>query len=81
MLAVRRGDAPELPAPARSWLALCRRDYKVTLTELDEQGHELLSALLAGGEVRVDERVHAWAEAGFFRSVRVRAQPAEEAIR
>lgn len=83
MLAVRRGERPELPAaePARSWLALSRRDYGVTLTALDSRGHQCLGALAAGADLRraaaaadlsepdAWSRLRDWADRGFFRTV------------
>jgi hypothetical protein len=82
LLAARRGEAPELPPPRDTWIALARRDYVVTVTELDEPGHAVLEALLAGAsaeqaaqaadlaseEMRL--RMRDWAGRGFFRAVR-----------
>jgi len=48
LVAVRRGEHPPLPAPRRCWLAVSRRDYVVTITELDATAAALLSQLTAG---------------------------------
>jgi hypothetical protein len=48
LAAVRAGEAPPLPPPARTCLAVSRRDYVVTITELDLPGHRLLNELAAG---------------------------------
>ncbi len=48
LVAVRRGEDPPLPAPAASFMAVSRRDWVVTITELDATGHALLRELLAG---------------------------------
>ncbi len=48
LVAVRRGEDPQLPAPAASFMAVSRRDWVVTITELDAAGHALLRELLAG---------------------------------
>lgn len=60
---VRRGGEPALPAAAASFVAVHRQDYTVRLHELDREGHELLTAALAGhgGEYRPQ-----WVELGFF---------------
>jgi hypothetical protein len=81
LLAARRGERPELPPPGRTWIALCRRDYAVTLAELDAPGHQLLGALAAGADLRQAAaaarlgtgdawaRLREFAARGFFRSV------------
>lgn len=78
LLAARRGEAPELPSPRATWLALSRRDYVVTITELDEPGHTLLAGLVAGAGLgraagltseQVSTRMREWAGLGFFRAV------------
>lgn len=98
LLAVRRGEHPELPGePRPTWLALSRRDYAVTLTELDAPGHELLGALIGGstldqaatgaGLTPADAwtRLRDFTTSGFFRRVTpgpaTRPRPAEEAVR
>jgi hypothetical protein len=73
--AVRRGERPALPGPAAGFLALCRRDWVVTLTELSPAQHAVLAAVLEGGG-RVDRQVstatltwlRAFAAQGFFRA-------------
>ncbi len=45
MLAARREQNPELPAPADSFVALTRRDYRVRLYELPAPQYALLHAL------------------------------------
>jgi hypothetical protein len=89
LLAVRSGGDPPLPAPGSSRLALSRRDYVVTITELDASGHALLSALMDGIPLRgaavaagleADEarrRTRDWTEQGYFLS----ADPIQEALR
>jgi hypothetical protein len=52
LIAVRRGDAPQLPAAQQTYLAFSRRDYVVTITELDGGGHALLSELADGASDR-----------------------------
>lgn len=78
MLAARRGDGPPLPGPKPTWLALSRRDYRATLTELNERSHVLLAALVAGAPLTDAARVAGvpplravdlardWSERGFF---------------
>ncbi len=46
--AMRRGEQPEIPAAADSWLAITRRNYIVRRHELTRPQYELLSALIAG---------------------------------
>lgn len=46
--AVRRGEEPEIPAPAPTWVAVTRRDYIVRRHDLTERQFVLLSALAAG---------------------------------
>jgi hypothetical protein len=58
VLAVRRGDHPELPAPRPTWAALVRRDYVVTLVPLDECRFAVLEALIAGSTVWGVARAH-----------------------
>jgi hypothetical protein len=89
---VRRGGEPPLPAPAESFVAVCRRDYVVTLTPLDATEHALLSALLRG--VRVEAAgsgagltpieawrlVRLWADAAFFQSLKPSNPASEERV-
>lgn len=73
--AVRRGERPSLPGPAAGFLAVCRHDWVVTLTELTPGQHAVLAAVL-DGEGLVDDQVpattltwlRAFATQGFFRS-------------
>jgi hypothetical protein len=81
MLAVRRGDDPPLPPAGESFVALGRRDYVVTLTELDRAAFMLLGALARGASVARAAHVAAlepsaawsllrdWAERGFFSAI------------
>lgn len=75
--AVRAGEAPPPPAPAPSFLALCRRRYVVTFTELDERGHALLAALARGEPLPAGEEARrlaaAWTRSGFFSAIKERA--------
>jgi hypothetical protein len=82
--AARRGQEPELPAPAETFLAMNRRDYVVTTIELSAAQHALLSGLLEGqtidqslrraGASLPDEQqqliacVEKWSKQGFFLS-------------
>lgn len=74
LTAVTRGEHPELPDPAETFIVLVRRDYVVRLTELDRSGFAVLSAIAAGtpvglaGADRVWELVLGWAGQGFFRA-------------
>jgi hypothetical protein len=45
---MRKGEKPELPAPADSYLAMSRRDYVVCFHELDLHQHNLLTAVTSG---------------------------------
>lgn len=47
-VAVRAGQNPPMPAPAEVWLALARKNFVVTVTELDEPRFRLLAALRDG---------------------------------
>jgi hypothetical protein len=49
--AMRRGEKPDLPELAPSWLAVTRREYVVRRHDLTEQQFMLLSALAAGESV------------------------------
>ena len=80
--AARRDQEPELPAPAETFLAMNRRDYVVTTSELSVTQHALLSGLLEGQTVgqslqrarasSADERegliacLETWSTQGFF---------------
>jgi hypothetical protein len=57
LVAVRRGEKPPLPQRGPVFEAVSRRDYVVTITELDARGHALLVRLLAG--VPVDSAARA----------------------
>jgi hypothetical protein len=48
LVAVRRGEHPRLPGPRRTLIAVGRRDYVVTITDLGLAGHRLLEELSAG---------------------------------
>jgi hypothetical protein len=48
---VRRGETPEIPSSAPSYLALTRRDYVVRRHPLDKAQYELLAVLQNGGTV------------------------------
>lgn len=82
--AVRHGDHRRpLPARARTRLALYRRDYTVTTTELDAEPWWLLAVLVTGNGPRaagqaarmtareVAEWVRHWAERGLFVAITV----------
>lgn len=49
--AVRRGEAPLLPAPAPCYIALVRRDYVTRTVPLSEAHYAFLTAMLAGSGV------------------------------
>jgi hypothetical protein len=75
--AVRDGLRPSPPGIHPIWLALSRRDYVVTTTELTPAAHRFLSALIAGASVRVAageaeldpgvaaDLLHGWAATGW----------------
>ncbi|HEX8065804.1 MAG TPA: DNA-binding domain-containing protein [Thermoleophilaceae bacterium] len=66
--AVRRGGDPPLPEPGESFLALCRRDYVVTMTPLDARQHAALERLVRGEPLGSDwPLVRRFADAGFLR--------------
>jgi hypothetical protein len=81
MLAVRRGDDPPLPPPGESFVALSRRNYDVTLTELDGAGFALLHVLMRGASIGAAARAAAldpgtawvrlreWVECGLFSAI------------
>ncbi|MBX9728482.1 MAG: DNA-binding domain-containing protein [Sphingopyxis sp.] len=50
--AVRRGEAPLLPAPEPSHVALVRRDYLTRTVPLSEAHHAFLAAMLEGCSVK-----------------------------
>ncbi len=56
LVAVRRGERPPPPAPRQSFVALSRRDYVVTITQLTASGHLLLGALRAGASLATASR-------------------------
>jgi hypothetical protein len=81
--AARRGQEPELTAPAETFLAMNRRDYVVTTYELSATQRALLSDLLEGqtvdqslrraGASLPDQRqliacIEKWSKQGFFRN-------------
>lgn len=79
--AVRRGEDPPLPAPGESFVAISRRDWVVTLTELRPREHDALAALAAGEQLEgaagiagsgVPELWHLvrdWAGRGFLQAI------------
>jgi hypothetical protein len=85
--AVRRGEEPPLPLPAPSFVAVCRREFAVTLTPLEPASHRLLERLLAGarlgdaaaaaglGPAEAWRLLGAWADAAFFRALRLGRRP------
>jgi hypothetical protein len=95
--AVRRGEEPELPAPRPERVALTRRQWSVTVAELDAAPYDALRALVAGACVGgalqaagLDAGegwrcVRAWAAGGLLRSLTPGRAPAttyaEEASR
>jgi hypothetical protein len=88
--AARRGQEPELPAPAETFLAMNRRDYVVTTIELSAVQHALLSSLLEGktvgqslrraGASSPDQRrrliacIEKWSKQGFFVAAPVKSR-------
>ncbi|WP_242888505.1 HvfC/BufC N-terminal domain-containing protein [Actinomadura litoris] len=72
LAAVRRGEDPPPPAPRPVALAVSRRDYRVTMRELDPAAHRALRALAGGaavGAVLADPSAGAlrrWAGLGYF---------------
>ncbi|WUI01072.1 DNA-binding domain-containing protein [Spirillospora sp. NBC_00431] len=76
LAAVRRGEDPAPPPPRPVSLAVNRRDYRVTMRELDPGDHRALRALAAGatvgaafayaGEARTAALLRRWTEHGFF---------------
>lgn len=81
---VRRGQEPNVPLPAETFLAVNRRNYVVTMLELSASQHELLNSLVDGETVgtslqrasasspaQQEELVNCleqWSEQGFFSS-------------
>ena len=51
LVAARRGESPRMPAPARCFVVVSRRDYVVTITQIDTAAHALLVELMAGVSV------------------------------
>lgn len=49
--AIRRGEAPVIPEPATSFVAVTRRDFRVHRYSLTPASHALLSALMEGATV------------------------------
>ncbi len=49
--AARRGESPPMPPPARSWVAITRRDYVVRRHDLSEPQFALLTAIANGETV------------------------------
>jgi hypothetical protein len=83
LVAVRRGEDPPLPAPAPTSIAVSRRDYVVTLTEIGTDGRRLLDEL-ADGACLADAAqaaglalpeacllVGGWADRGLIASVQI----------
>ncbi|TDB83300.1 DUF2063 domain-containing protein [Actinomadura sp. KC216] len=75
LAAVRRGEDPDPPAARPVRLAVHRRDYKVTMRELDPAAHRALRALAGGAAVgaafeHVDAQaiglLRRWTDLGFF---------------
>lgn len=87
LAAVRRGDDPPMPAPATSFIAVSRRDYVVTITEIDVADHALLDALMDGRSVtaaadvvgvslaHAARRLHDWADRGLIAAVHAALPP------
>jgi hypothetical protein len=84
VLAVRREETPpDLPAPAETFVAMTRRDFRVTLHELSRDQHGLLESLdgqrtvaeAIGGRLsglpaaKVREWLGEWAEKRFLEAV------------
>ncbi len=65
--AVRRGEDPALPAPRVTYIALTRRDFVVTLTELDAPEHAALTRLMRGGGIDEPELLRRFSAGGFLR--------------
>ncbi|MGF1428985.1 putative DNA-binding domain-containing protein [Kitasatospora sp. LaBMicrA B282] len=76
LAAVRRGATAEPPAPHPTWLAVSRRDYRVTVRELAADAYAALHALVAGapltaalGDLAPERRgalLREWAAAGYL---------------
>jgi hypothetical protein len=63
--AVRRGEEPPLPAPRATYVAVTRRDFAVTLTELDAPDYAALERLTRGEPIDEPELLRRFAAAGF----------------
>lgn len=70
LVAVRRGETPALPAPVPSFVALSRRDYVVTITELGASGHALLCELTDGASIASAARAAGLARSEAWRLLR-----------
>jgi hypothetical protein len=74
--AVRGGGQPATPRARESFIALCRANWVVTVTELGAHEHDALRQLVAGRALGdLDERqawewLRGWVAAGFLRGVR-----------
>lgn len=89
LLAVYRGEAPPLPLPEPTFVALGRRDYVVRLYDVTGNECQVLEALSRGeplgaaaqnAELPIDlawERFKGWAQAGLFAAVTI-AQDSRE---
>ncbi len=76
--AVRGGEHPAMPSARESFIALCRTNWVVTVTELGDREHDALAHLMAGqplgdledlGEQQAWEWLRDWAAAGFLRGL------------
>jgi hypothetical protein len=73
--AVRSGAEPPMPLPRESFLALCRENWVVSITELSQSQYAVLEALASGHTLRqIDEPaawewLGDWTARGFFRRV------------
>lgn len=78
LLAVRRGEDPQLPAQCEHFVALSRSDWRVTLTGLQAAEHALLTALMRGADLAAASTaatidhgaawscLREWTQRGFF---------------
>jgi len=85
--AVRRGADPELPRPRTTRYVLSRREYTVTVTELDEPTFALLGALREGAPLAAAARgagvpletartlLRGWADRGWLISAHRHLEP------
>jgi hypothetical protein len=81
LAAVRSGGDPPLPTPAESYVAVNRREWVVTLTELPARDYSALAALCAGEQLEDAARIsgssvgevwkliHDWAVRGFLQAI------------